>query len=57
MNLRLEIPANENFVEPTINAIMKGGLGGEIGDGKIFVLYLFDCIRVRTGKRSGEAIG
>jgi nitrogen regulatory protein P-II 2 len=55
--IRLEIAVNENFVEPTITAIMKGGRTGEIGDGKIFVLDLSDCIRIRTGERGGEAIG
>ena len=45
--------------EPTINAIIKGGrtgTSGEIGDGKIFVLPLDDCIRIRTGERGGDAI-
>jgi nitrogen regulatory protein P-II 1 len=55
--IRLEIAVNENFVETTINAIRKGGRTGEIGDGKIFVLDLSDCIRIRTGERGGEAIG
>ena len=55
--VRLEIAVNENFVEPTINAIMKGGRTGEIGDGKIFVLDLPECIRIGTGERGGEAIG
>ena len=55
--IRLEIAVNENFVEPTINAIMKGGRTGAIGDGKIFVIDLSDCIRIRTGERGGEAIG
>jgi nitrogen regulatory protein P-II 2 len=55
--IRLEIAVNEHFVEPTINAIMKGGRTGAIGDGKIFVLDLSDCIRIRTGERGGEAIG
>jgi len=36
---------------------VKGGRTGEIGDGKIFVLDLSDCIRIRTGERDGEAIG
>ncbi|MFN9878594.1 MAG: P-II family nitrogen regulator, partial [Planctomycetota bacterium] len=50
---------NEAFVEPTIAAIIKGGRSGEkgeIGDGKIFVLPLDDCIRIRTGERGPEAI-
>ena len=55
--VRLEIAVNENFVEPTINAIIKGGRTGEIGDGKIFVLDLSDCIRIGNGERGGAAIG
>jgi nitrogen regulatory protein P-II 1 len=57
--VQLQIAVNEEFVEPTINAIIKGGRtgpSGEIGDGKIFVLPLEDCIRIRTGERGGEAI-
>ena len=55
--IRLEIAVNESFVEPTINAIVKGALTGNIGDGKIFVLDLVECIRIRTEERGGEAIG
>ena len=56
--VELQIAVNEDFVEPTIQAIIKGGrtAGGKIGDGKIFVLPLEDCIRIRTGERGGEAI-
>jgi nitrogen regulatory protein P-II 1 len=57
--VQLQIAVNEDFVEPTINAIIKGGrtgAAGEIGDGKIFVVPLDDCIRIRTGERGGEAI-
>jgi nitrogen regulatory protein P-II 2 len=55
--LRLEIAVNEEFAEPTIEAIIKGAQTGEIGDGKIFVLDLNDCIRIRTGERGNKAIG
>lgn len=55
--VRLEIAVNENFVQPTIDAIMKGAKTGEIGDGKIFILNLPECIRIRTGERGGNAIG
>ncbi|MFH1201583.1 MAG: P-II family nitrogen regulator [Candidatus Omnitrophota bacterium] len=55
--IRLEIAVNENFVEPTIKAIIKGAKTGEIGDGKIFVLDLSQCIRIRTGETGGVAIG
>ena len=57
--VQLQIAVNDAFVEPTINAIIKGGRTGDqgqIGDGKIFVLPLDDCIRIRTGERGTEAI-
>ena len=55
--IRLDIAVNEGFVEPTINAIIKGAKTGSIGDGKIFVLDLPECIRIRTGERGNDAIG
>ena len=55
--VRLEIAVNEDFVEPTIQAIIKGAQTGEMGDGKIFVLELAECIRIRTEERGREAIG
>ena len=57
--VQLQIAVNEDFVEPTIQAIAEGGRSGdegEIGDGKIFVLPLEECIRIRTGERGPEAI-
>ena len=57
--VQLQIAVNDEFVEPTIDAIIKGGRSddkGEIGDGKIFVLPLDDCLRIRTGERGSEAI-
>ncbi len=57
--VQLQIAVNEDFVEPTINAIIKGGRSGDkgqIGDGKIFVLPMDDCVRIRTGERGSEAI-
>ncbi len=55
--IRFEIAVNEDFVEPTIDAIIKGARTNTIGDGKIFVLDLPECIRIRTGERGGDAIG
>ena len=55
--VRLEIAVNEDFVERTINAIKKGAYTGNIGDGKIFILDLPRCIRIRTGEEGPEAIG
>jgi nitrogen regulatory protein P-II 1 len=55
--VKLEIACNEDFVTPTLDAIIKGARSGEIGDGKIFVLDLVDVVRIRTGERDGNAIG
>lgn len=57
--VQLQIAVNDEFVEPTIQAIIAGGRTGEkgeIGDGKIFVLPMEDCIRIRTGEHGPEAI-
>jgi len=55
--VRLEIAVNEDFVEPTIEAIIQGARTGNIGDGKIFVQELIECHRIRTGETGPEAIG
>ena len=55
--VKLEIAVNAKYVEPTIAAIIKGARSGKIGDGKIFVLDLPECIRIRTGERGYDAIG
>ena len=57
--VQLTIGVNEEFLEPTIEAIVKAGRTGpegQVGDGKIFVLPLEDCVRIRTGERGSEAI-
>jgi len=55
--VRLEIAVNEDHLKPTVDAIIKGAKTGSIGDGKIFVLDLAECIRIRTGEMGGAAIG
>lgn len=55
--VRLEIAVNDKFVQPALNAIMKEAKTGNIGDGKIFILDMQECIRIRTGEKGGEAIG
>lgn len=55
--LKLEIAVNEDFVQPTIDAIIKGARDGKIGDGKVFVLDLPQCVRIRTGEKGSDAIG
>jgi len=55
--VRLEIAVNEDFVKRTVDAIIKGARTGRIGDGKIFILDLPECIRIRTGETGHDAIG
>ncbi len=58
--IKIEIAVNEEFVDITVDAILKSartnGTGGKVGDGKIFITPLEDCIRIRTGERGGNAI-
>ncbi len=55
--VKLEIAVNEDFAKPTIEAIIGGARTGNIGDGKIFIMDLQECLRIRTGEKGGEAIG
>jgi len=55
--VKLETAVNDAFVEPAIEAITGGAQTGTLGDGKIFVLNLEECCRIRTGERGGDAIG
>lgn len=58
--LKLEIAVNDAFLEPAIEAIVRGGRTGEtgkLGDGKIFVFELSDCVQIRTGDTGSVAIG
>jgi nitrogen regulatory protein P-II 2 len=55
--VRIEVGINEDYLDKTIDAIIKGAQTGQIGDGKIFVTALEDCIRIRTKEKGKEAIG
>ncbi|TKJ38811.1 MAG: transcriptional regulator [Planctomycetes bacterium B3_Pla] len=55
--VKIEIAVNEDFVDRTVEAIVQGARTGQIGDGKIFVLELPECIRIRTGEKGSKAIG
>lgn len=55
--VKLEIAVNDAFVQPTIDAIMRGAQTGNVGDGKIFILDLPRVIRIRTGEEGSDAIG
>lgn len=55
---RIDIACNDAFVEPAVNAILQSAKhgSGQIGDGKIFITNLEECVRIRTGERGGKAI-
>ena len=55
--VKLEVAVNDAFLKPTVDAIMEGARTGAIGDGKVFVLDLQQCVRIRTGEDGGTAIG
>ena len=55
--VRLEIAVNDEFVDKTVKAIIKGAKTGNIGDGKIFIMPMDECIRVRTDETGPAAIG
>lgn len=55
--VRMEIAVNDDFLQPTIDAIVKGARTGNIGDGKIFVVPLEKCLRIRTGENGADAVG
>ncbi len=57
--VKLEIAVNDDFVDITVNTIInaaKTNDSGEVGDGKIFITPLEDCIRIRTGEKGSKAI-
>ena len=55
--IRIDIAVNEDFVQPTVDAIIGAARTGNIGDGKIFITDLLECIRIRTGETGNDAIG
>jgi len=55
--VRLEVAVNEDYFKPAKDAIIRGAKSGKIGDGKIFVLDLAECIRIRTEETGNDAIG
>ena len=57
--VRIDIAVNDEFVDVTVDSIIKSARSqgdGEIGDGKIFIQPLDDCIRIRTGERGNDAV-
>jgi nitrogen regulatory protein P-II 2 len=54
---KIEIAVNDSFLAATVEAITKGARTDNIGDGKIFIFDLEECVRIRTGETGGVAIG
>ncbi|RPI02300.1 MAG: P-II family nitrogen regulator [Calditrichaeota bacterium] len=54
--IRIDIAVNDAFVDITVNAILNSAKSGQVGDGKIFITPLEECIRIRTEERGGTAI-
>ncbi len=57
--VEIKIAVNEAFVDVTVDTILKAarhGENGKVGDGKIFIAPLEECIRISSGERGGEAI-
>ncbi len=55
--LRIEIAVNDSFADLTIEAILQGAGNNTIGDGKIFILPIEECIRIRNQDTGEHAIG
>lgn len=54
---KLEIAVNDAFLEPALAAITESACTEQTGDGKIFVMDLDECVRIRTRERGHAAIG
>ncbi len=57
--IRLDIAVNDAFVDIAVNTIIAAARsheGGLVGDGKIFISSLEECIRIRTNERGSAAI-
>jgi nitrogen regulatory protein P-II 2 len=55
--VKLEIAVNDEYVKPTVEAIVEGARTGQTGDGKIFIMEMTECVRIRTGETGSVAIG
>ena len=54
--VRFEVAVSDEFVDPTIDALLEGARTGEVGDGKIFVVPLERAVRIRTGESDELAV-
>lgn len=54
--IEIKIVVEDNKVEEVISLILEIAKTGEVGDGKIFVIDIEECIRIRTGERGIKAL-
>jgi nitrogen regulatory protein P-II 1 len=55
--VKVEVVVDDSKLQTAINTIVKAAQTGQIGDGKLFVYSLEDCVRIRTGETGQDAIG
>jgi nitrogen regulatory protein P-II 2 len=54
--IKVELAVSDDKVWLAVDAIARGARTGNIGDGKIFVLDLEECLRIRTGETGVSAL-
>jgi len=54
--IKVELAVSNNKLWQAVDAITRGARTGNIGDGKIFVLDVQECLRIRTGETGVSAI-
>lgn len=52
----LSVVVNDDFVQPTIDAILRSAATDNVGDGKIFILPVEEAYRIRTGEKGGKSL-
>ncbi len=54
--MRLEVLCTEDRVDDVVDAIVKHGRSGQVGDGKVFVTSVDRVVRIRTGEEDHDAL-
>jgi len=54
--VKIEIGVADDLTDKVVDAIVGAAQTGKIGDGKIFILPMEECVRIRTGEKGDEAL-
>tara|TARA_B100002019_G_scaffold64140_1_gene54965 strand:- start:4970 stop:5308 length:339 start_codon:yes stop_codon:yes gene_type:complete len=54
--VKIEIGVADDLTDKVVDAIVGAAQTGKIGDGKIFILSMEECVRIRTGEKGDEAL-